>query len=381
MKLNPKDRISSLPEDVIGYILSLLTLREAQATCLLSKRWRQLSTRHVTNLDYLDFDWSDLLRGMKANPEIAEKERARYVEWVDNVVHCQSGRDHTLHGFTICFDLNFSCKSHIDRWIKFALAKRVKVLHLNFEPVYKEDLIDGCLPYPLGHETIMDADVGCLQQSSDLSKVGLSPSIPWHVGFRYLEELHLKRVIVDGKLIEQLLANSPVLERLTLDDARTLNRLRVAGQSLKLKYLCVACCFDLECIEICDMDLVSFTFVGLYSLLSMDKLPQLHEVSLSGCISILRNDLPQLSSLPCLQILELEFDYSHPAHLAIPSELPKLTSVKQLKLRVGGSGDISLLPLTIVIEACPYLRSFVFEYLLDATIRVEMFSFASSFFH
>ncbi|KAL3754710.1 hypothetical protein ACJRO7_001898 [Eucalyptus globulus] len=207
----------------------------------------------------------------------------------------------------------------------------------------------------------MDADVGCLQQSSDLRKVGLSPSIPWHVGFRYLEELHLKRVIVDGKLIEQLLANSPVLERLTLDDARTLNRLRVAGQSLKLKYLCVACCFDLECIEICDMDLVSFTFVGLYSLLSMDKLPQLHEVSLSGCISIVRNYLPQLSSLPCLQILELEFDYSHPAHLAIPSHLPKLTSVKQLKLRVGGSGDISLLPLTIVIKACPYLRSFVFE--------------------
>ncbi|XP_056158460.1 uncharacterized protein LOC115665452 [Syzygium oleosum] len=42
-------------------------------------------------------------------------------------------------------------------------------------------------------------------------------------------------------------------------------------------------------------------------------------------------------------------------------QLPKLTSVKQLKLRVKGSGDASLLPLTLVVEACPCLRSFVFE--------------------
>ncbi|XP_056158411.1 uncharacterized protein LOC115682785 [Syzygium oleosum] len=208
----------------------------------------------------------------------------------------------------------------------------------------------------------MDADVRCPQRASGLSNVGLGPSISWHVGFTYLEELYLKRVIVDGELVEQLLANCPVLERLTLDDARTLNRLRVSGQSLKLKYLRIACCDDLERVRIYNTDLVSFTFVGGRCLLRLKKLPQLSQVSMSGSILELVHEwLPELSSLPCVQILELEFYYSLRNHLHIPRQLPKLTSVKQLKLRVKGSGDLSLLPLTGVIEACPYLRSFVFE--------------------
>ncbi|XP_056177494.1 FBD-associated F-box protein At5g18780-like isoform X2 [Syzygium oleosum] len=345
-----KDRISCLPEEVIGRILSRLTFREAQAICVLSGRWRHLCTSLVTDLD---LDRLDLSEKMEDKPELAEKERARYVEWVDNVVHRQSGGDHALRRFALRFDLNMSYKSRIDRWIRFALAKQVKVLELDFRPVSTEDLLGGCLPYLLGHETLMDADVRCPH---------LGPSISWHVGFTYLEELYLKRVIVDGEFIEQLLANCPVLERLTLNDARTLNRLRVSGQSLKLKYMRIACCDDLEHVRIYDTNLVSFTFVGRQCLLRLNKLPQLSEVSMDGCLLKLVHEwLPKLSSLPFLQILKLEFIYSRRYHQRIPHQLPKLTSVKQLQLRVKGTGDLSLLPLTVVIEACPYLRSFVFE--------------------
>ncbi|XP_039170228.1 putative F-box/LRR-repeat protein At3g58880 [Eucalyptus grandis] len=272
VKLNPKDRISSLPEDVIGFMLSLMTSREAQATCLLSRRWRYLSTCQVTNLD---FDWSDLLAKMKANPEIAEKERARYVEWVDNVLHRQSGGYH-LRRFTLRFDLNISYKLHIDKWIRFALAKRVKVLQLDFEPATFKDLMHDCdptrLPYLLGHETLMDDDVGCSQRTS----------------------------VVNGELIEQLLANCPVLEQLVLEEAHTLNRFRVSGRSLKLKYLRILWCDDLEYIEIYDTDLVSFTFVGMRIPICLDKLPQLSEVSIRGSsLEHLHVMLPpQLLSLP-----------------------------------------------------------------------------------
>ncbi|XP_039155034.1 F-box/LRR-repeat protein At3g59200 [Eucalyptus grandis] len=257
-----KDRISCLPDDVVGSILSLLRSREAQATCLLSRRWRHLSTCQVTNLD---FDWSDLLDEMKGNPELAEKERARYVAWVDNVLHRHSEGFH-LRRFALYFDLNISYKSHIDRWIRFALTKRVKILKLDFEPVCVKDLRRDCdpsrLPYPLGHEILMDVDIGCSRRAPGQSNFGWNSSSSWHVEFKYLEELYLNRVSVEEELIEQLLANCPVLERLVLEHSPTLNRLRVSGQSLKLKHLCIAYCKDLDRVEIYDTGLVSFTFMG-----------------------------------------------------------------------------------------------------------------------
>ncbi|XP_048134926.1 uncharacterized protein LOC115729634 [Rhodamnia argentea] len=70
--------------------------------------------------------------------------------------------------------------------------------------------------------------------------------------------------------------------------------------------------------------------------------------------------LPQLSSLSSLQILKLEF-FDPPNENLLIHQLPKLASVKQLELRVGASGDASLLPLTLLIKACPCLRSFVLK--------------------
>ncbi|XP_056158416.1 uncharacterized protein LOC115662048 [Syzygium oleosum] len=56
-----KDRISYLPHDVIGFILSLLRSKEAQATCLLSRRWRHLSTYQILKLQSFDSPKENLL--------------------------------------------------------------------------------------------------------------------------------------------------------------------------------------------------------------------------------------------------------------------------------------------------------------------------------
>jgi len=167
------------------------------------------------------------------------------------------------------------------------------------------------VPYLFGHETLIGADAGCSQRASGLSNFGLNPSSSWHVGLRYLEELTLCRVTVEGELIEQLLVNCPILERLTLVYALTLKRLRVSGQSLKLKYLSIGWCDNLDRVEIYDTDLVSFTFEGMRTRLRLYKLPQLSKVSITGYIwelvGVMRS---QLSSLPCLHILNLKFYYS-----------------------------------------------------------------------
>ncbi|KAL3721868.1 hypothetical protein ACJRO7_034243 [Eucalyptus globulus] len=229
----------------------------------------------------------------------------------------------------LCFDLTISYKSLIDQWIRFVLTKRVKVLQLNFWPASFEDLRSDCdpslLPYLLGQETLIDANAGCSQRVSGLSNFGLNPSSSWHVGLRYLEELTLCRVTVEGELIEQLLVNCPILE------------LRVSGQSLKLKYLFIGWCDDLECVEIYDTDLVSFTFEGMKTRLRLYKLPYLSEVSITGYIWELVGE-----NLPIRQLL-------------------KLTSVKQLKLTVDGSTNASLFTLVVMVKACPYLQSFGLE--------------------
>lgn len=369
-----KDRISCLPEQVIDRILSLLTSREAQATCVLSRRWRHLYNSLLTDLD---FDWLDLLEKLRDDPEQAEKERARYVEWVDNVVHHQSGKEHSLRRFVLRFDLNNSYKSHVDHWIRFALAKQVKVLDLHFMPVCYDDFKPDCdpsrLPYVLEREILMDADVGCSRRASGLGNFGLSPSISWHVGCRNLEQLSLFRVNVEGELIEQLLAACPVLEKLVLEYARGLRWLRVSGESQKLKYLCIRVCKDLQLIEIYDTtNLVSFTYRGWsftyrgfeeQIIWYLDNVPRLSEVSIEGFsarqVDLIMSGLSRYSSL---QIMKLYFTMPFPERVRLHRrQLPKFTSVKQLELRFEGYGDSSLLPLTPLIEAFPCLRSFVVE--------------------
>ncbi|XP_048127784.1 uncharacterized protein LOC125312714 [Rhodamnia argentea] len=207
----------------------------------------------------------------------------------------------------------------------------------------------------------MDSDIGYSQRASCLSNFGLSPSSSWNASFRYLEELCLNGVTVEGELIEQPLAICPVLERLILGLAPTLNRVRASGRSLKLKYLSITCCFDLKCVEIYDTNLVSFAIVGPQIPLCLDKLPQLSEVSIEGfSLRLVHVTLSQLSSLSCLQILKLQF-YDSPDENLLIRQLPKLVSVKKLELRVHGLRDASLLPLTLLIEACPCMQSFVFE--------------------
>ncbi|CAL8172415.1 unnamed protein product [Prunus armeniaca] len=52
-----EDRISKLPQEVVVRIVSLLTLKEAAATSILSRRWRYVWASTTTlNLDAVNFE-------------------------------------------------------------------------------------------------------------------------------------------------------------------------------------------------------------------------------------------------------------------------------------------------------------------------------------
>lgn len=124
------DRISELPDEILVRILSLLTLKEAGATSTLSRRWHYVWTTS-RNLNF-DADETVLRYYFEDNQELKDRESAKYVDWVNHVVD-QHKEQVNLEQFRVCFcGLDKRFTSSIDKWIQFAMKKRVQVLVLDF---------------------------------------------------------------------------------------------------------------------------------------------------------------------------------------------------------------------------------------------------------
>ncbi|KAH9621409.1 hypothetical protein KSS87_012543 [Heliosperma pusillum] len=149
-----EDRISGLPDDIILTFLSPMGMKEAAKTSILSKRWRYLWAKRT----HLDFNYLCVL----------------------------PARDLILRISCGCRDAH-----HFDKWVKFAVSRKVKNLELNSR-------LYGAFYTP-------GADILKLS-------VGIGDS-----GITSLTSLHLNRVNVGGDFIEFLLSNCHHLERLYVD--------------------------------------------------------------------------------------------------------------------------------------------------------------------
>ncbi|KAM1485655.1 hypothetical protein TB1_036491 [Malus domestica] len=256
---NLVDRISKLPEEILVTIVSLLPLKEAGATSILSKRWQYVWASTVT----LDFDPKHELgehycRLLRVEPEQKDLLRQRYVDWVNTVV--EQHRGPVIEQFRAYFDIDGHFTSSIDKWIQFAMNKRVQILELVFCNELRSNYKD-VYPFPvqlLGLQN--DSTLKLNPTHSDISSLHSSG---YNVGFKFLRVLYFNYVDVSGKVLEYLLSNCPVLERLKVDSANNkLVNLRVVGSSMALKYLDIQFCFALRSIEIRDANLVSFMYVG-----------------------------------------------------------------------------------------------------------------------
>ncbi|VVA26411.1 PREDICTED: F-box/LRR-repeat [Prunus dulcis] len=202
---NLTDRISELPHDILGgSILSMLPLKEAAATGILSKRWRY-EWCFTTNL-YFDSD--DTLRDFRAlKREFKNQKSCRYVNWVDHVLKQHRGSN--IEQFRVCFDLDSRFASSIDKWIQFAMKKRVRVFVLDFLILYGV-LYEDSYAFP------------CTLLGLDEKEKGssLTPFRCGYGGFELLGVLHLFIEIYDANLvsfvyvglkINVLLSNMPLL--------------------------------------------------------------------------------------------------------------------------------------------------------------------------
>ncbi|PRQ43736.1 putative F-box domain, leucine-rich repeat domain, L domain-containing protein [Rosa chinensis] len=285
-----------LPDEILASILSLLPLKEAQATSVLSRRWCHLWASTVTlNFDSAPTMWSFVHSSTSSKSynlkSKVESEISRSVPWINSVV-----KQHNvpcIELFRVRSHLNQEFAGSIDKWIQFAMEKGVQTLELDFS-------IFGCIPpmYTFPHDLIKHLCDGHIPIQGPSACIGL----------KSLKVLNFHCVDVAGEVLEYYLSNCPVLERLLVRDSPSLSNLRVVDSSVALKYLLIEYCRNIKSIEICDTNLVSFIYDGDCRNLLLRNVPLLVEVSVSmpSCKDCIKVAFTQLSCrLSQLKILKL----------------------------------------------------------------------------
>lgn len=233
------DRISELPDERVITLVSFLPLKEAAATSILSRRWKHVWKSSTSlNFDVKFGVGKPFLRFCRLEYEKMDQESRRYVNWVDSVM--ETHRAPTIKQFRVCFDIDCRFTTSVNRWIEFAMNKRVHTLQLEFYRETREDV------YQFPHKILGLERESALKLSSDSSG---TPSLDFcgcNIRFNFLKVLHFREVDVTQDVFEYFLSNCPVLERLTLDSAENLVTVRVAGPSFALKYLALINCFGLK---------------------------------------------------------------------------------------------------------------------------------------
>ncbi|ONH98373.1 hypothetical protein PRUPE_7G247200 [Prunus persica] len=350
-----EDRISELPYEVVVSIVSLLPLREAVATSILSRRWRYVwSSTTTLNLETVNFEDPETVNYFCQldYDKRDQEEGQKYVNWVNHVLEQHSGQ--SIERFRVIFFLDNEFSSSIDKWVQFAMEKRVQTLELDLLTTgggWHDD--DYTFPYKLlGMEKEEFA-------SNGIPSLG-SGGYYNNIGFKSLKVIHFRHVGVTGEVVEFFLSNCPLLERLSLDVAKNLVNLRVVGPSIALKYLEIKYCQRLRNIEICDSNIVSFIYCGSLIPLHLKNVPLLVDVTYykwKAYAEFTRIVFSQFS--PCLSHIEiLKLDIREAVYNQ-NHVLPILANLRHLQLLVDADYHWSLGRLASFMKASPYMQRLV----------------------
>ncbi|XP_022568757.2 F-box/LRR-repeat protein At1g48400-like isoform X2 [Brassica napus] len=120
------DSISSLPDEILGKLLSLVPTKEAASTSVLSKRWRNL----LSLVDRLSFDESMVVY---PNEEEATKGSQRFCDFVDKTLALLHNSP-AIKTFSLCRVAKTMSHNHesarLNRWIWTAMEQGLLELHL-----------------------------------------------------------------------------------------------------------------------------------------------------------------------------------------------------------------------------------------------------------
>ncbi|XP_074305351.1 F-box protein At4g22280-like [Silene latifolia] len=196
---NCLDKISNLPDELLGHILSFLPTRFAVSTSILSTRWRYLFTL-TTCLSFEDCGIEE-----EYNRTDFTEVAPRFKEFVDKFLE--------LHQVSPIKKFSLLCRStyknsDLNQWVSHALKKGVQELH--YELANRIDCMpDGFFTC----ETLVNLKM--IDRGCNKIEIPLSTSLP------KLKILHLGSIkFNDLNFMERLLSRCECLQKLTLEYCR-----------------------------------------------------------------------------------------------------------------------------------------------------------------
>ncbi|XP_058115438.1 F-box/LRR-repeat protein 25-like [Magnolia sinica] len=210
---NP-DHISNLPDSILHCILSFLHATDAVKTVLLSKRWAHL----YTSTPNLHFQKSRLCK----------RNDNDFVSFVNQALILYESP--TIQEFHLVFYYKGKFYTPIiDDWIRFALWKKARVLHLDLSGDSFSNWgywkFVGIDPYSLPLDSFNNDSLTELR----LNSVNINP--PMIVSWKNMERLSLGQTSMADYEMERILNGCPVLEELFLYKCNGISRLDFRGRN------------------------------------------------------------------------------------------------------------------------------------------------------
>ncbi|XP_043692356.1 putative F-box/LRR-repeat protein At3g42770 isoform X2 [Telopea speciosissima] len=356
-----EDKISEMPEQILHSILSVLTLKEATATSILSKRWKDLVSSFMALTSTLNLDVENMI-GYEYGKEFWAKgnQRFEFVRWADKILQLHQHQKVDVFRVQFCLGQGSAC--HLDRWTAYAAEKRVQELELDLD-------LDMSLKYLL-ENNLYDFPCWLFRQDREphIKHLFLNSCIlrlpPDFSAFSSLSVLSLENVLISEEDILYILSNCLLLESLTMRNCPSIVSLKIDGLCPQLKHLCISRCHHLKNIEIVAIKLLSFEYIGTMPNLSFKFVPQL----VTACIFTRQGNLSSdmtypLDRLSCdiPQLETLLLSSSTMKENMLPPKLSTFTNLKKLVLMAGRSSNRgSLIPFTATfLKASPFLQKFM----------------------
>ncbi|CAN6720300.1 unnamed protein product [Malus baccata var. baccata] len=312
---NSLDRISLLRDELLVSMLSLLPLKEATSTSILSRRWRYVWASTMNLVFDSGFNANPCLRLHTFSPKQRKKQARSYVDWVNS---------------RACFELDDIFTSSIDECIEFAMNKRVEILELDFF-----------------FHTALGLGQVC---TSKLEHSHPENPSRYSIGFESLK--------VFQEMLEYLISNCPVLERLSV--SYTTNNL----------YLAIESCLELKSIEIHDVNLVSFYYRGGSINLACGHIHVRLSTVYCENLYFQNRTFPTLTSL---RQLKLEFVPRHYRSLCwLASSMKACPYLERLVLKQGRDGKNNYLKVVEIIghRPQPCVTQYV-KFLIENMVGLE----------
>ncbi|KAM0921145.1 hypothetical protein ACQ4PT_007040 [Festuca glaucescens] len=279
-----RDRISGLPDGVLGHVLSFLPTREAGRAAVLARRWRDVFGHvHAVCFEERQGDRAKDWYTVYSNAPERKSCSDALLDGVSAALLCLrscAGSNVPVRSLRFAFDsYHWWDGVHVDHWLHHLLEHCRQELHLDLcftiEQICtrcpgfsdtkegvdsaseddQEDCYEARWTYLLPRRLFSCAVLRTLR----LTNCRLKP--PEAINLPALETLRLTAICIDsGRSVQRLIASGPRLEDLTLENVRRLKRVSVLDK--RLRRFSLRCCHSVQHVSIDASELRSLEYCG-----------------------------------------------------------------------------------------------------------------------